>query len=637
MSGSVWYISVGKKKIEFKKYPKKQKQVKNKTSKTKNVVFGFLFFAVSIFFINLVSAAEINDTFHINIQTTFSNGTIQSGTFAFAFNITENSSTSCLGPVVYNYSTSQTTDSRGIVSIYLTTIGSGGGNLSNLNFDSQYYLCYYRDGTLKEVSQLGRVPYSFRAARVNLSKIDIDSNLTLGNFNISGTSGYFSFLGINVTTPLGLLHVVGNGSDSLFVNSTTGNVGVGTTNPTALLDIRNPSSSGVELRIFTASDSSATIEIGTGNDTDWSIDSVNSLSDALVFEKQDSGAAELLVLTQTGLVGINTTTPQNTLNVLGTANVTGAAIFPNSICVSGEVLSTTSTGQLACVADAGAGGNVSGSGTATRVAFWSGSTALSSSANLFWNNTNSRLGIGTTTPQNTLNVFGDTNVTGLLSFGSLAIGAINTTHLADNTIDGVDIADTLTLDANWLINTFNVSFNSGTLFVNKNDSLIGINTSNPWGLLHVVGNGTDSIFVNSTTGNVGIGTTNPNALLGIRNPSSSGVELRIFTASDSSATIEIGTGNDTDWSIDSVNSLSDALVFEKQDSGAAELLVLTQTGLVGINTTTPQNALNVFGAINSTTGFIVNSSVGLTGNFSVGSCWFAYKGGMAYGTNCTAL
>ncbi len=45
-----------------------------------------------------------------------------------------------------------------------------------------------------------------------------------------------------------------------------------------------------------------------------------------------------------------------------------------------------------------------GSGAATRVAFWSGTNTLSSDANLYWDNTNSRLGIGTTSPSYNLHV-----------------------------------------------------------------------------------------------------------------------------------------------------------------------------------------------------------------------------------------
>ncbi|HTB32566.1 MAG TPA: tail fiber domain-containing protein [Bacteroidia bacterium] len=43
-------------------------------------------------------------------------------------------------------------------------------------------------------------------------------------------------------------------------------------------------------------------------------------------------------------------------------------------------------------------GTVTGSGTATQVAFWNSSSALSSNSNLYWDNTNDRLGIGTSSP-----------------------------------------------------------------------------------------------------------------------------------------------------------------------------------------------------------------------------------------------
>ncbi|MBL7975372.1 MAG: hypothetical protein JNJ85_10695 [Candidatus Kapabacteria bacterium] len=47
---------------------------------------------------------------------------------------------------------------------------------------------------------------------------------------------------------------------------------------------------------------------------------------------------------------------------------------------------------------------VTGSGTSTQVAYWSTSTALSSSSNLYWDNTNGRLGIGTSSPGQKLEV-----------------------------------------------------------------------------------------------------------------------------------------------------------------------------------------------------------------------------------------
>lgn len=68
-------------------------------------------------------------------------------------------------------------------------------------------------------------------------------------------------------------------------------------------------------------------------------------------------------------------------------------------------------------------GKVGGSGTSTRVAFWSGSSALSSNANLYWDNTNSRLGIGTASPSKALQVTTDININGM----NLGLGGGNLT------------------------------------------------------------------------------------------------------------------------------------------------------------------------------------------------------------------
>jgi hypothetical protein len=63
---------------------------------------------------------------------------------------------------------------------------------------------------------------------------------------------------------------------------------------------------------------------------------------------------------------------------------------------------------------------ITGSGTATQVAYFTSSQAIGSSANLFWDNTNTRLGVGTATPGAALDIhstgiiaqFNTTNATG---------------------------------------------------------------------------------------------------------------------------------------------------------------------------------------------------------------------------------
>lgn len=57
---------------------------------------------------------------------------------------------------------------------------------------------------------------------------------------------------------------------------------------------------------------------------------------------------------------------------------------------------------------------VTGTGTATRVAFWDSSSSISSDSALYWDNVNKRLGIGTATPSKALDVASDALVNGAL-------------------------------------------------------------------------------------------------------------------------------------------------------------------------------------------------------------------------------
>jgi len=57
-------------------------------------------------------------------------------------------------------------------------------------------------------------------------------------------------------------------------------------------------------------------------------------------------------------------------------------------------------------------GTVTGSGTSTRVAFWSSGSALSSDGDLFWDNSNKYLGVGTSLPSNPLDVSGNFTLQG---------------------------------------------------------------------------------------------------------------------------------------------------------------------------------------------------------------------------------
>jgi hypothetical protein len=143
----------------------------------------------------------------------------------------------------------------------------------------------------------------------------------------------------------------------------------------------------------------------------------------------------------------------------------------------------------------GGSGTVTGSGTSTRVAFWSGTSALSSNANLYWDNTNSRLGVGTASPGYTFDVQGT------------SAGAQDTVaRIRDN-------RTTVGSAANYVmaINRQN-DVNAALFFGNDGnaDSVIATNNAN----LHIGYNAPGNTFtpilhMDSANSRIGIGTASP--------------------------------------------------------------------------------------------------------------------------------
>jgi hypothetical protein len=132
------------------------------------------------------------------------------------------------------------------------------------------------------------------------------------------------------------------------------------------------------------------------------------------------GGASILYWNDTNSrLGVGTSSPAQTLHVAGTMRLTGSTGTGTTLMArdaNGDVSAITVSTGLALsnnvlTATGDTGGTLTGSGTATQVAFWDGitgstSTSLSSTSNLYWDNNNNRLGIGTTTPITTLEVNG---------------------------------------------------------------------------------------------------------------------------------------------------------------------------------------------------------------------------------------
>lgn len=125
-----------------------------------------------------------------------------------------------------------------------------------------------------------------------------------------------------------------------------------------------------------------------------------------------------MVLATNGNVGISNTNPIAKLDVVGTISASDAIQVGQSTLscingISGSIRFNTSSNTLQVCTNAGwvslasgttAGGSLTGTGSATAVAFWNGANSLTYDSGLYWDNGNKRLGVGTSAPTMTLDV-----------------------------------------------------------------------------------------------------------------------------------------------------------------------------------------------------------------------------------------
>jgi hypothetical protein len=127
-----------------------------------------------------------------------------------------------------------------------------------------------------------------------------------------------------------------------------------------------------------------------------------------------SGSAEitgsLKVIGNTTITGSLVVTGQITAQTLNVQQVTSSIVYSSGSNIFGSSLSDTQqlTGSVSVTGSMNVNGTpVSvGTGSAGQVAFWNGTSSQTGDNGLFWDNTNKRLGLGTTTPGSVLDLGG---------------------------------------------------------------------------------------------------------------------------------------------------------------------------------------------------------------------------------------
>lgn len=344
-------------------------------------------------------------------------------------------------------------------------------------------------------------------------------------------------------------------SGTLFVDATHNNVGIGTTTPSAKLDVY--STSGIGVRSSAASSNTVgsrqNYVLRTGT-SDWYAMGIQSSNGNFVLDYLDpngGGAAKANVLTinsgignTAGNVGIGTTAPTAKLDI----NSIGEAIrfirndF-NSISIYMANL-----------------GGIKGLGIYNQTA----------AAYRFWiSESTGNVGIGTTQPSSTLHLYDD--YTSYQGFGA---------HLivdSSNGYPGITFADTT--ESVWGIRAQDNSDNDLQIWRNS-----GTGASPTWGAV---------MAFDRSSGNVGIGTTSPSYQLDIN----SGVSSNVIAArSTGTNAVWLALSNTAQrWNIK--QGVGSDLVFDTLNGGIEYALYLDyDNGYVGINDGSPTGYLDVNGA-----------------------------------------
>ena len=548
-----------------------------KSIKKQTIALAFVcafFFATPLIFPEVVNAATgINKQINFQGKVVNSDGTnVANGSYSFIFSLY---SVSSAGSAIWT-ETKTLTVTDGIFRTDLGDTTALPGSV-DFNTDNIYLgINFNSDGEMTPRVRLDAVPQAFNADKID--GLDSTSLLRSDTSN-AFTSGTLTF---NDSTVLALgtgndLQLTHNGTDS-SITSATGN-----------LTINNTNATGVTIA-----------KLGTG--TSATSFQIQNSSGAALFTINGAGALTASAFSTNG--GLLYTNGSGVLAQTGAGTSTTVLHGGTTPTYGAIVLSTDTSGTLPI---ANGGTNNSSAYTAGSVVYSDGTKLTQDNSNFFWDATNHRLGIGTTSPSNLLHI--QNNINGdsaqLLVDNANALGG---SSIVINRSSNVRVAQVqLSL--------------SGTPEWYAGELRKGGSNSNNFSISTVAdSNVTPPQFTVTSSGFVGLGVLSPGGTLTILSTNATGTTTSSAT-SISANSLTSGTGLYV-----ASSSLTSGKAVDIQVSGTAAAASQTALNILTAGATAT-NAITTYGAqisnthTNATSGtnvaLYLNASGATTANYGL--------------------